>query len=134
MAEPFIVRVEKRGRPGKWIVDYYYKPGKHTWKTFNTEEQAKAFRLQVLTAMSHLQGDAGPSETSPREDSHSPSDSWSHQSLPCRKAQCRAGAKHGAHHLRHLRALLYAALDDELIFSNPAAKLGRQLRPVAPLW
>lgn len=59
MAEPFIVRGEKRGRPGKWIVDYYYKPGKRTWKTFNTEEQAKAFRLQVLTAMSHLQGDAG---------------------------------------------------------------------------
>jgi integrase len=48
MPDPFIVNGKKRGRPGRWIVDYYLAPHNRTWRTFKTKEAAKAFRLQVL--------------------------------------------------------------------------------------
>ncbi len=39
-----IVKGEKRGRPGKWLVDYRDSAGIRRWKTFSTKREAETFR------------------------------------------------------------------------------------------
>jgi len=44
-----VIRGERRGRPGRWLVHYYHTAGpERTWKTFKRKEEAEAFRLEVL--------------------------------------------------------------------------------------
>src|SRR5262245_24768748 len=37
-----IVNGEKRGRPGRWLLDFYDQAGKRRWETFPTQKAAKA--------------------------------------------------------------------------------------------
>jgi len=36
-----IVKGETRGRPGKWILDFYGQDGKRHWETYDTQKEAK---------------------------------------------------------------------------------------------
>jgi integrase len=47
--DPAVIRGERLGRPGRWVVVYYPAAGStRTWRTFKSLEAAKAFRLDVL--------------------------------------------------------------------------------------
>jgi hypothetical protein len=35
-----IVKGETRGRPGKWILDFYGQDGKRHWETYDTQKEA----------------------------------------------------------------------------------------------
>jgi hypothetical protein len=37
-----IVNGEKRGRPGRWLLDFYDQDGKRHWETFDTQKEAKS--------------------------------------------------------------------------------------------
>ena len=43
-----IIKGEKRGRPGKWIVDYRDHAGIRRWKTFDTKREAEDFYADLL--------------------------------------------------------------------------------------
>src|SRR5437879_3317397 len=43
MAPPYIVDGSKRGRPGRWIVDYRGPDGDRKWKTFKNERAAEKY-------------------------------------------------------------------------------------------
>ena len=43
-----IVKGEKRGRPGKWIVDYRDPMGERRWKTFDTRREAEDYIAEVI--------------------------------------------------------------------------------------
>ena len=36
-----VIKGEKRGRPGKWIVDFYDQDGKRRRETYDTQNEAK---------------------------------------------------------------------------------------------
>ena len=73
-----IIKGEKRGRPGKWIVDYRDHAGIRRWKTFDTKREAEDFYADrelwlkhVLPGDRHLvqpamQGDASVSHVTVR--------------------------------------------------------------------
>src|SRR5438128_1417257 len=43
-----VIKGEKRGRPGKWIVDYRDHAGIRRWKTFDTKREAEDFYADLL--------------------------------------------------------------------------------------
>jgi len=43
-----IIKGEKRGRPGTWIVDYRDAGKKRHWRTFASQGEAKAFLRSIL--------------------------------------------------------------------------------------
>jgi len=37
-----IINGEKRGRPGRWLLDFTDQDGKRRWETYATQKEAKA--------------------------------------------------------------------------------------------
>src|SRR3989442_2547595 len=52
----FIIKGEKVGRPGRWIVVYDHAPGKRTWKTFQSKEEAKEYLENNVPLVRGLRG------------------------------------------------------------------------------
>jgi integrase len=46
--DPVIIKGEKIGRPGRWLVRYYHTPHERTLKTFRSKEAAEDFRRDVF--------------------------------------------------------------------------------------
>jgi integrase len=57
MAAPYIVKGEKRGRPGRWIVDYRDPHGERKWKTFKTQQAAEQYRDNMTALLRGLTDD-----------------------------------------------------------------------------
>lgn len=154
---------DKRGRPGKWLVDYYDSAGKRRLITADSRDEGKAALERVLRETRQQTAPACDPNITTRDyaarwldalsvavkpRSHeSYSQNWRLHLEPkfgpvrVRKIQrgaiqghlvglLKAGMGRGTVKLVHsvMRAMLNAALADGLIASNPADRLGRQLK------
>lgn len=160
-----ILNGEKRGRPGRWLVDYRDGAGTRRWVTCRTRDEAKAVLERVLgetrqqtmpvcdpniTAAEYfIKWSETVGVTVKARSIESYSQNWKLHLAPVfgkqriRRIQ-RAAIRHhlvvllqggmarGTVRLIHsvIRALLNSAVADGLITSNPADKIGRQLKLV----